>query len=72
MVNLLGEDGYSGDALYEGMSDVLSVAGVYPFLYGKTTTKPFRKMGHVTVVENDLAKLKEKVDFVKNTLKVIA
>ncbi|NBB30696.1 5-(carboxyamino)imidazole ribonucleotide synthase [Cellulophaga sp. BC115SP] len=72
MVNLLGEDGYSGDAQYEGMSDVLSVAGVYPFLYGKTTTKPFRKMGHVTVVENDLAKLKEKVDFVKNTLKVIA
>lgn len=72
MVNLLGEDGYSGDALYVGMNDALALAGVYPFLYGKKVTKPFRKMGHITVVDNDLASLKAKVEQVKQTLKVIS
>ncbi len=72
MVNLLGEDGYSGDALYVGMNEALALAGVYPFLYGKKVTKPFRKMGHITVVDNDLDSLKAKVEQVKQTLKVIS
>ncbi len=72
MVNLLGEDGHSGDAVYVGMNETLALAGVYPFLYGKKVTKPFRKMGHITVVDNDLASLKAKVDQVKQTLKVIS
>lgn len=72
MVNLLGEEGYTGDAIYEGMEDILKTAGVHPFLYGKKTTKPFRKMGHVTLVDNDLEALKHKVAFVKKTLKVKA
>ncbi len=72
MVNLLGEDGYSGEAKYVGMDEALAIAGVYPFLYGKKITKPFRKMGHVTVVDENLDSLKEKVNIVKEKLKVIA
>jgi 5-(carboxyamino)imidazole ribonucleotide synthase len=72
MVNLLGEDGFSGEAKYSGLDEVLKVAGVHVHLYGKKTTKPFRKMGHVTIVEADLESLKKKANFVKQTLKVIA
>jgi 5-(carboxyamino)imidazole ribonucleotide synthase len=72
MVNLLGEENYEGNAVYEGMNEVLKVEGVHPFLYGKKITKPFRKMGHVTILDNQLDSLKEKVEFVKNTLKVIS
>ncbi len=72
MVNLLGEDGYEGDAVYTGMEETLAVSGAYPFLYGKKKTKPFRKMGHITVVDENLDSLKEKVALVKETLKVIA
>lgn len=72
MVNLLGEDGFAGLARYEGMEEVLRVPGVYVHLYGKKMTKPFRKMGHVTIVDTDIASLKKKVNFVKQTLKVTA
>lgn len=72
MVNLLGEDGYTGLAKYEGLEEVMKQKGVHIHLYGKKLTKPFRKMGHVTIVEKDVAALKEKVQFVKQTLKVIA
>ena len=72
MVNLLGEDGHSGEARYEGLEQVMDVSGVYVHLYGKKLTKPFRKMGHITIVDHDVARLKEKVQFVKQTLKVIA
>ncbi|MEM7110732.1 MAG: 5-(carboxyamino)imidazole ribonucleotide synthase, partial [Bacteroidota bacterium] len=72
MVNLLGEEGYTGEAKYQGLSEVLATSGVHVHLYGKKLTKPFRKMGHVTIVDEDIARLKEKVQFVKQTLKVIA
>lgn len=72
MVNLLGEDGYSGMAKYKGMEEVLKLKGVHVHLYGKKTTKPFRKMGHVTIVDADMENLKKKATFVKQTLKVIA
>lgn len=72
MVNLLGEDGYTGDAKYKGMQKVLSTEGVHVHLYGKKITKPFRKMGHVTIVDNNMESLKKKTFFVKNNLKVIA
>ncbi|WP_188768330.1 5-(carboxyamino)imidazole ribonucleotide synthase [Emticicia aquatilis] len=71
MVNLLGEDGHSGEAVYEGMNEVLGVEGVHPFLYGKKITKPFRKMGHITIIDQNFDKLKEKVIFVKEKLKVV-
>lgn len=72
MVNLLGEDGYTGDAQYEGLNKVLAVDGVSVHLYGKKLTKPFRKMGHVTILDQNLDRLKEKAQFVKQHLKVIA
>ncbi|MGB3585345.1 MAG: 5-(carboxyamino)imidazole ribonucleotide synthase [Tunicatimonas sp.] len=72
MVNLLGEDSYTGDAQYHGLDKVLAVDGVNVHLYGKKLTKPFRKMGHVTILDQNLDRLKEKVQFVKNHLKVIA
>ncbi len=71
MVNLLGEEGYTGPARYEGLDRVLNLPGVYVHLYGKAMTKPFRKMGHVTIVDDDVESLKKKANFVKNTLKVI-
>jgi 5-(carboxyamino)imidazole ribonucleotide synthase len=70
MVNLLGEEGYTGIANYSGLEEVLAVAGTHVHLYGKKTTKPFRKMGHVTIVDPDIDSLKKKIDFVKKTLKV--
>jgi 5-(carboxyamino)imidazole ribonucleotide synthase len=72
MVNLLGEPGFSGPARYQGFEDVLHVKGVHVHLYGKAQTKPFRKMGHVTIVDQDIESLKQKANFVKLTLKVIA
>ena len=72
MVNLLGEKGYVGAAKYEGIEKVMATPGVSIHLYGKSDTKPFRKMGHVTIVDKDLNKAKEKARFVKDTLKNIA
>lgn len=72
MVNLLGEDGYTGLAKYERLENVLALEGVKVHLYGKKLTKPFRKMGHVTIIDEDMIRLKEKVRFVKENLKVIA
>ncbi len=72
MVNLLGEAGHSGEARYEGMETILAIPGVYPHLYGKRFTKPFRKMGHVTILDNDLESLKKKVEAVKSGLKVFS
>jgi 5-(carboxyamino)imidazole ribonucleotide synthase len=72
MVNLLGEEGYTGIAKYEGLDEVMAKKGVHVHLYGKKSTKPFRKMGHVTLRDNDNNQLKANVDFVKNTLKVKA
>jgi len=72
MVNLLGEEGYEGLAKYEGLDKVLSLSGVHVHLYGKKYTKPFRKMGHVTITDRDSSSLQEKIDFIKKTLKIIA
>jgi 5-(carboxyamino)imidazole ribonucleotide synthase len=72
MINLLGEPGYTGPARYEGIEEVMKIKGAYIHLYGKKITKPFRKMGHVTIIDHDLDSLKKKATFVKNTLKVIA
>lgn len=72
MVNLLGEAGYSGDAKYIGMDEVLAIPGAAVHLYGKKLTKPFRKMGHITIVDSSPERLKEKANLVKETLKVIA
>lgn len=72
MVNVLGEPGFEGLAKYQGFDEVVKLPGVHVHLYGKKTTKPFRKMGHVTIVDEDVVRLKKKANFVKETLKVIA
>ncbi|MDL5047381.1 5-(carboxyamino)imidazole ribonucleotide synthase [Oscillatoria amoena NRMC-F 0135] len=72
MVNLLGEPGYTGYARYKGFEKVMGLPGVHVHLYGKKITRPFRKMGHVTIVDPDVDSLREKASFVKRILKVIA
>ncbi|WMJ71830.1 5-(carboxyamino)imidazole ribonucleotide synthase [Cytophagaceae bacterium ABcell3] len=72
LVNLLGADGYKGDAKYQGVDEILSKEGVFLHLYGKKKTKPFRKMGHITILDDTLDNLKEKAEFVKKTIKVVA
>ncbi len=72
MVNLLGEPGFEGLAQYTGIDEIMQLPGVHIHLYGKRLTKPFRKMGHVTIVDPDIEQLKKKTNFVKQTLKVTA
>jgi len=70
MVNLLGEEGHSGEVFIEGMEETLAVEGTHIHLYGKKETKPFRKMGHVTITDKDMVSLRKKAKFVKDTLKI--
>ena len=72
MVNLLGAEGHTGPAVYQGMEDCLAIEGVHIHLYGKAITKPFRKMGHVTIVDESLEKAKDKARKVKALLKIVS
>ncbi len=72
MVNLLGEEGHAGHALYQGLEEVMGMEDVHVHLYGKKETKPFRKMGHVTLGDSSVESLKKKAQEVKGTLKIIA
>jgi 5-(carboxyamino)imidazole ribonucleotide synthase len=71
MINLLGEEGYTGPTRYEGLDALLNIEGASIFLYGKKETRAQRKMGHVTIVDEDMASLKRKVEDVKKVIKVI-
>ncbi|WP_026966807.1 5-(carboxyamino)imidazole ribonucleotide synthase [Algoriphagus terrigena] len=70
MINLLGEDGFSGPVLVEGKEEALAEKGVYIHLYGKKLTKPFRKMGHVTILDDDISSLKAKAYRIKELIKI--
>ena len=72
MINVLGESGFSGAPLYEGIEETLKIEGVYPHLYGKKNTKPFRKMGHVTIMDHTLEEAISKAKIIQQTLKVKA
>ena len=72
MVNLLGEDGYSGEAFVEGLEEAMEQKGVYVHLYGKKLTKPFRKMGHVTILDDNLENLKKRALEIKSLIKIKA
>ncbi|MCT4699088.1 5-(carboxyamino)imidazole ribonucleotide synthase [Tenacibaculum haliotis] len=72
MVNLVGEEGYTGDVVYENMTEILKINGITPHIYGKKTTKPFRKMGHVTIVNKDINEARKIAQQVKETIRVIA
>lgn len=72
MVNLLGEPGFRGPARYDGLEICLAEPGVFIHLYGKEMTAPFRKMGHATIVANDLETALQRARMVHNTLKIRA
>jgi 5-(carboxyamino)imidazole ribonucleotide synthase len=72
MINLLGEKGHEGPAKYKGLDRVLEMKGAHVHLYGKANTKPFRKMGHVTVVDENLEIAKQKAKKIKDILKVVS
>lgn len=72
MVNLVGSEGYQGDVVYQNIEEIMSLSGVTPHIYGKRQTRPFRKMGHVTIVDHDLAKARAIAQKVKETIRVIS
>jgi 5-(carboxyamino)imidazole ribonucleotide synthase len=72
IVNLLGAEGHSGDAKYDGLQEILQMDNVFVHIYGKKQTKPGRKMGHITIVSKDKHDLTYKAHRIKNTLKVIS
>lgn len=72
MVNLVGAEGYQGDVIYENIEQILAMEGVTPHIYGKRQTRPFRKMGHVTIVNKDIEKARVIAEKVKQTIKVIS
>src|SRR5690606_19027701 len=72
MVNLVGAEGHSGPVVYEKMEEILKMEGVTPHIYGKRETRPFRKMGHVTIVDPELARARERAQMVKGTIQVAA
>ena len=72
MVNLVGAEGYTGDVVYENMETILKLEGVTPHIYGKKQTRPFRKMGHVTIVNKDISVARKIAQKVKETIKVIS
>jgi len=72
MINLLGEKGHTGPVHYEGLEEAMKWPGVYIHLYGKAETKPFRKMGHVTVTCTDLEEAKRCARKVMETVKVVS
>jgi 5-(carboxyamino)imidazole ribonucleotide synthase len=72
MVNLVGAEGFEGEVHYDHIEEILELKGVTPHIYGKTKTRPFRKMGHVTIVNEDMAEARKIAQKVKETIKVIS
>lgn len=72
MVNLVGEEGFSGNVVYENIEKILQLDGVIPHIYGKKQTRPFRKMGHVTITNQDIQKARKIAEEVKNSIRVIS
>ncbi|WP_350290995.1 5-(carboxyamino)imidazole ribonucleotide synthase [uncultured Croceitalea sp.] len=72
MVNLVGAENHTGDVVYKNMEAALQLDGVTPHIYGKKQTRPFRKMGHVTIVDEDMSRARQVAQKVKETIKVIS
>lgn len=71
MVNVLGHPDHKGPAVYDGIDHCLSISGAHFHIYGKAITKPYRKMGHVTIVDDALEQAIEKAKFIKENFSVI-
>jgi 5-(carboxyamino)imidazole ribonucleotide synthase len=72
MVNLVGSENHNGEVFYENIDKILNLKGVTPHIYGKKTTRPFRKMGHVTIVNENIQTAREIAKEVKETINVIS
>lgn len=72
MVNILGAEGFHGEAKYEGLDEILKMENAFVHLYGKKQTAPGRKMGHVTIIDKDKTNLMRKAAIIKQTLRVIS
>lgn len=72
MVNILGEEGFEGPAKYLGVEQALRMGSVFVHLYGKKMTKPFRKMGHVTVANRSINRAIRTATFIKDQIKVVS
>ncbi|MEZ4795756.1 MAG: 5-(carboxyamino)imidazole ribonucleotide synthase [Flavobacteriaceae bacterium] len=72
IVNLVGAEGYVGNVVYKNIETIMDMEGVTPHIYGKKQTRPFRKMGHVTIVHKDINEARKIAEKVKNTIKVIS
>lgn len=72
MVNLVGAEDHTGNVVYKNIEDIMAMDGVTPHIYGKKQTRPFRKMGHVTIVDEDVNKAREVAEKVKKTIEVIS
>ncbi len=71
IVNLLGAEGYSGEAVYEGLNEILQIENVFVHIYGKKETRPGRKMGHITILSKEKQELVHQANRIKNTVRVI-
>ena len=72
MVNLVGAENHSGAVYYEQMNTILATPGVIPHIYGKKDTRPFRKMGHVTIINENLEEARKIAEHIKKTIQVIS
>ena len=72
MVNLVGEQNHTGDVAYQNIEEIMAMDGVTPHIYGKKQTRPFRKMGHVTIVNQNIDTAREIAQQVKQRIKVIS
>jgi len=72
MVNLVGSEGHTGDVVYKNMEEIMSMDGVTPHIYGKKETRPFRKMGHVTIINDNIQTAHRIAEKVKETIQVIS
>ena len=72
MINLVGEKEFNGPVIYDGLENLLTIPGVFPHLYGKEISKPFRKMGHITITGKNIDELKAKRDKIKGLIRVIS
>ena len=72
MVNLVGETGFSGQVIYQNIEKIMAIDGVTPHIYGKRETRPFRKMGHVTIVNENMMEARKIAEIVKNSIRVIS
>ncbi|MBL7560397.1 5-(carboxyamino)imidazole ribonucleotide synthase [Olleya sp. YSTF-M6] len=72
MVNLVGAEGHTGQVKYQNIETIMAMNGVTPHIYGKQQTRPFRKMGHVTITNKDLNTARQIAEEVKSSIKVIS